>query len=1511
MQTTLAPIRLVFLTALIACSIQAAPVITGVTNAPSMPTAADPVWVTAQVTGAVSIASATLTYGTGTGINQTNTVLLETMATNEFKPWYGTNGCDYAWTVSFSGSNPFQQNSNANHGTGNPCGLTFKNGTVNLSNSMITTVKGIDARGLGGTIGFSIQTSIVSSNAGWAMQLNPGTGFTTRLGEITSTTQTWQTNSYGLLPGDLVSNLIVRFQFSEGDTNNRIFLDQIFVQVATGGSSWTNTAMYDDGNHGDGMSADGIYGAQIPALPAGTTVNYYLTATDSGGLSSANPAGAPGINYSYTVTSNAVLPVIYDLMLGRPTDTSIAVSVLASNDLQVYFEYGTQSGVYAGQTATNSITNAVPAALTIGQLQGNQRYYYRMRYSTNDGASFGAGAERTFVTQRTRGSTFIFDIEADPHYNDNPGTVTNVWQQTLTNILADQPDFLIDLGDTFMGEKYAPANPYTLTQQGILDACAAVRSTFFNIPGHSVPLFLVNGNHDPELGWLLVTNTPHDNPAVWGASARKLYYPSPIPGGFYSGATNNDYYQQEPRDGYYAFEWGDALFVMIDPFWYSSQGVKKSKDPWAWTLGTNQYYWLKSTLENSTAKFKFVFGHHLVGGDFGGLARGGLEFSPYFEWGGYNTNGTWGFTTNRPGWPMPIQSLLLSNGVNAFFHGHDHLYVKQDYYAGGVTNGNPDLIYQEVPQPSHFPYDATGSATNSDYNYTNGVLYGSSGHLRVTVSPTNATVDYVRSYRPSDLGPGKTNRMVSYSYAFSALALTETTNQPAAPSPTNSVWVTCRVSGSTNLGQITLTYDAGAGPTNVTMFDDGVHQDGGSGDGVYGAEIPALPDGTTVHYYVRATYDLNRQAADPGAAPAQSYSYIVSSPVAVTPLVGSIVLGRPTAHSITVSVLSSNDYQMYLEYGLSPGAYPYQTAVTNITAGWPREVILNQLQPDSRYYYRLRYKTVGDPTCLADAMHAFHTQRAPGSAFIFEIMGDSHPERASQFTSSLYTNTLLLAAADQPDFYMAIGDDFSVDTIPTNSIDRDAVTGRYILQRPYLGLVANSASLFLVNGNHEQAAQYLLDGTSNNVAVWAGNARNLYYPMPAPDGFYTGDAEPVPFVGLPCDYYAWTWGDALFVTLDPYWHCPLPVDNVYGGAAKRTNWWDVTHGDVQSQWLKTTLEQSKARYKFVFAHHVLGSGRGGTEEAPLYEWGGQNANGTWGFTTNRPTWPLPIHQLMVANNVTAFIQGHDHIFVRQQLDGVTYLELPEPADPNYALYNDNAYVSIYETNNTGRVRFNVFPDYVKIEYVRSYLPADEGPGKTNNMVDYSFVIFPLVVAGTTNTPAAPTATDLVWVTATVTGGTNLSQVTLTCIVGGSTNTMAMLDDGAHHDGAEGDGVYGAQIPAFAPGTMVRYYVRAQDAASRQITDPSGAPVNPNMFSYTVAGVPPTVLSGEWFPEGKFRLQFGVYPGADYIVQATDYLTNPIPWVALLTTNSGTNLVLFFDDLQVTNRNQRFYRVVAP
>ena len=66
----------------------------------------------------------------------------------------------------------------------------------------------------------------------------------------------------------------------------------------------------------------------------------------------------------------------------------------------------------------------------------------------------------------------------------------------------------------------------------------------------------------------------------------------------------------------------------------------------------------------------------------------------------------------------------------------------------------------------------------------------------------------------------------------------------------------------------------------------------------------------------------------------------------------------------------------------------------------------------------------------------------------------------------------------------------------------------------------------------------------------------------------------------------------------------------------------------------------------------------------------------------------------------------------------------------------------------------------------------------------------------------------------------------------------MYDDGAHHDGAAGDGVFGAQIPAFPSGTQVTYSIAA--------TDVVGLANSPNsQCTYTVA-TPITNWRQTWF-----------------------------------------------------------------
>lgn len=420
--------------------------------------------------------------------------------------------------------------------------------------------------------------------------------------------------------------------------------------------------------------------------------------------------------------------------------------------------------------------------------------------------------------------------------------------------------------------------------------------------------------------------------------------------------------------------------------------------------------------------------------------------------------------------------------------------------------------------------------------------------------------------------------------------------------------------------------------------------------------------------------------------------------------VADIILGAPTDHQITMSIVPKGELEGFVEYG------DQQTAVQT----FPAQVTLTNLSANTEYTYRLQYRKPGTKDFQSGPEYRFHTARAPGSPFVFEIQGDSHPERSpKQNVPELYEQTLLAAAGDRPDFYICMGDDFSADKL--QEVNAQNVRKAYLQQLPYLGLVAHSSALFLVNGNHEQASRVNLDGTSNNVAVWAQNARNSLFPQPAPDGFYSGDQEEVPHIGLFRDYYAWTWGDALFVVIDPYWHSEVAVDNKFGGGDKRRDLWQIGLGDEQYRWFKQTLEQSNAKFKFVFAHHVNGTGRGGVKVAKSYEWGDVE-----GVKIHRPGWELPIHQLMAKNGVTIFFQGHDHIFAREELDGVIYQTLPDPANRNPEPKNAPSYSGADVFPNSGRVRVSVDPQKVRVEYIASRLPADATPDHPAGEIVFSY-----------------------------------------------------------------------------------------------------------------------------------------------------------------------------------------------
>ena len=553
------------------------------------------------------------------------------------------------------------------------------------------------------------------------------------------------------LPGDISDEQIYSVSGSDLTGAITITAPDDFEISLTSGSGFTNELVLSPSS---GSVAETPIYVRYSKTGEGESIGY-LEHESSGATTRSIPISG---------SSAPLDPVEFNILLGRPTDHSITANVIPNFDVEFYAEYGQDSGVYGQQSTTFTGTAEEVTEFVIDGLEGNTRYYYHFVYRRVGVTEWNQGEEYSFITQRAKGSSYVFTIVSDSHlgqYGGQSADELDLYALTLANIAADGPDFHMDLGDTYAMD---PSPLGTgMTWQEAMDAYYVERPFLGEIT-HSIPYFQALGNHENEEGWNFddVFAAPDQSLAIAGMTARKYYIPIPIPDDFYTGNTDpldvvigGDTYHED----YYAWEWGDALFVVIDPYHYSEiwpddygegyggegQDGEVSGDRWDWSLGIDQYLWLRETLETSTAKFKFVFSHHVTGGATP-YGRGGISAAPYFEWGGYNADDTWGWDDNRPaseGWDVPIHQLMVENGVDVYFHGHDHIYAREEL---------DGILYIEVAKPDDagYDWDPYGYGYNEDLYPDADVILQNSGYMRVSVTPTNVTIEYVRSYLPGD-----------------------------------------------------------------------------------------------------------------------------------------------------------------------------------------------------------------------------------------------------------------------------------------------------------------------------------------------------------------------------------------------------------------------------------------------------------------------------------------------------------------------------------------------------------------------------------------------------------------------------------------------------------------------------------------------------------------------------------------------------------------------------------------
>ena len=335
-------------------------------------------------------------------------------------------------------------------------------------------------------------------------------------------------------------------------------------------------------------------------------------------------------------------------MLGRINTTSVTINLIpCRDDMSVYAEYGDQPGVYTHHTDTINSVIGEPLEIVINGLAASTRYYYRV-LARQGSDSFLPREEGNFITRREEQESFVFAVTSDIHFYQikNKEDQQNLLRKTMQNIKEDTPDFHIDLGDSFCTDYNIVSNaPGDIkSQEDGYQRYQQLRE-YLDETHDSIPFFFVLGNHEGELGFNFGVL------AQWSENARLLYIPNP---------DNNTYPEGgSDKENYFAFTWGGALFIMLDPYRYTTvepTGVGNSLNDW--TLGSTQLQWLEQILQDSDAQYKFVFIHHLVGGC-NTYGRGGAQCADRGEWGAI------------------VHPLLVEHNVNAVFHGHDHAFIDE------------------------------------------------------------------------------------------------------------------------------------------------------------------------------------------------------------------------------------------------------------------------------------------------------------------------------------------------------------------------------------------------------------------------------------------------------------------------------------------------------------------------------------------------------------------------------------------------------------------------------------------------------------------------------------------------------------------------------------------------------------------------------------------------------------------------------------------------------------------
>ena len=131
--------------------------------------------------------------------------------------------------------------------------------------------------------------------------------------------------------------------------------------------------------------------------------------------------------------------------------------------------------------------------------------------------------------------------------------------------------------------------------------------------------------------------------------------------------------------------------------------------------------------------------------------------------------------------------------------------------------------------------------------------------------------EYGQNWGPSRPDQGTPGRVNSVSFTNIPPIILEVQHAPIVPGPTDPVTITARILDETASGITARLYyrldsTAPGAFTELSMFDDGAHNDGLAGDGIFAAELAPQANNTVVEFFVQATDAVGNVRTFPGPA---------------------------------------------------------------------------------------------------------------------------------------------------------------------------------------------------------------------------------------------------------------------------------------------------------------------------------------------------------------------------------------------------------------------------------------------------------------------------------------------------------------------------------------------------------------------------------------------------------------------------------------------------------------------